>query len=99
MRNRLVPMWKSSVKAVRNQSYKPVGVYPHNPHGSVNKFLVNRLLPPPILLTPRFLRDRNTQLYTDKNQYITDENTELYPLSTHPIITITTYINRRGTAA
>jgi hypothetical protein len=92
-------VWIVCAQTVRKYSYKPVGVYPLNPHGSVNKFLATRLLPPSTLLTPRFVRDRNTQLYTTKNQKITDRNAQLYPLSTLPIITITTYINRRGTAA
>ena len=84
----------SCVQNVNSEREKYVGFCPHILCKTVNKFWRHRLLHGPRLNSHRFLRRIPTNFYTAIKTKLTDEKQQFYTLSTQPITTTTTYINR-----
>lgn len=82
------------VQAVNTGQEKYVGTCPHILCKTVNKFWRHRLLHGPGLNSHSFLPSKLTDLYTTIKTKLTDEINGFYTLSTQPITTTTTYINR-----
>ncbi len=87
-------LWKYCVQTVDARREKYVGSCPHILCKTVNKFWRHRLIHGTRPDSHRFLPSRLTDLYTTIKTKITDENYGFYTLSTQPITTTTTYINR-----
>ena len=92
-------LWKVGVKNVYNYSEKLVEFHPHNPQRRFGKSLTPNVIPRTRQLYPEDTPPNTTSLYTVKNIKTTDRVGQLYPVSTEPITTITTYIIRGGTSA
>ena len=98
MPNRVARLWKPGAQPVYRAMGNYGGTYPQFPHSRVDNYGPSWVLPTPIQVIQRFIPSLITTLSTAKNRNITDEDAWLSPLSTPPITTTTTYINRRGAA-
>ena len=98
MPEHVASLWKAGAQPVHQAMGNYGGIYPQFPHRQVDNNKSGKVLPTPVQVIPHFIPSLITALSTAKNRNLTDKSAQLSPISTPPIITTTTYINRRGAA-
>lgn len=89
-------LWKIGVKNVYNYEEKLVGGFPQLPHNQWGRTKRVDVLPTQSNFYPVFSDSSSTDLSTLKTRQSTDTRRRFSPLSTQPITTTTTYIDREG---
>ena len=91
-------LWIAGVKAASKSWYKTVGSYAHFPHIGVDSSAALPVMPTTWMVFPSFIQTLSTDLSTYLQRLSPGVTCSLSTVSTPPIITTITYINRRGAA-